>query len=117
MGPKVGRKKTHHGIRDVKRAKKTKAKTRDLDQIFNDMEPINYQKLSQQPVDADLPGFGQFYCVQCARHFINSEAKLDHLKTKAHKKRVKTLANDTAYTQKEAEAAVGLLTDNGPNRK
>lgn len=63
MGPKVGRKRQHHGIRDVKRSVKTKARTRDLDQIFDDMEPKNFEKLVAQKIDVELPGFGQNYCV------------------------------------------------------
>ena len=63
MGPKVGRKRQHHGIRDVKRSVKTKARTRDLDQIFEDMEEKNFEKLVSRAIDPELPGFGQHYCV------------------------------------------------------
>ncbi|KAJ3269475.1 hypothetical protein HDV01_001359 [Terramyces sp. JEL0728] len=114
MGPKVGRKRSHHGIRDVKRSKKTKAKTRDLDEIFDDIE--SPQKLLNQPVNPDLPGQGQFYCIHCARHFITNEALQTHISGKLHKKRVKVLKTETKYTQKEAELAAGLKTDNGPGR-
>lgn len=131
MGPKVGRKRSHHGIRDIKRGMRTKARTRDLDNIFEDMESQAFAKLVNQPQNPELPGFGQNYCVQvpprltqCARHFITEQAKLEHIKTKLHKRRciqanrrVKMLENGTAYTQKDAEAAVGLKTDNGPGRK
>ncbi|EGF81562.1 hypothetical protein BATDEDRAFT_24089 [Batrachochytrium dendrobatidis JAM81] len=112
---RVGRKRQHHCIRDVKRATRTRARTRDLDQIFEDMaKPVEVFK--NVPQDTDLPGMGQNYCIECARHFINSSALLDHQTTKLHKKRVKVLATGKAYTQKEAEEAVGLTTDNGPLR-
>lgn len=57
MGPKVGRKRSHHGIRDIKRGKRTRARTRDLDNVFEDMKQVG--KLLNQPVDTDLPGFGK----------------------------------------------------------
>ncbi|KAI8901291.1 hypothetical protein BC833DRAFT_548248 [Globomyces pollinis-pini] len=108
MGPKVGRKRSHHGIRDIKRGLKTKARTRDLDNIFEDMKPENKIKLQNQAVDPELPGFGQHYCVECSRHFVANDAFVNHLKTKLHKRRVKILLTEKPYTQKEAEAAAGL---------
>ncbi|KAJ3180146.1 Bud site selection protein 20 [Gaertneriomyces sp. JEL0708] len=104
------RTKTHKGIRDVKRAKRTRARTKDLDQIHDDM--AQPEKFTSQPIDADLPGLGQHYCLQCARYFTESSALNDHYKTKLHKKRLKVL-KEAPYTQKEAEAAVGLQTENG----
>ncbi|OZJ02374.1 hypothetical protein BZG36_04433 [Bifiguratus adelaidae] len=76
------------------------------------MRPENAARLAQQPKDADLPGLGQNYCIQCARHFITGKALNEHYRGKVHKKRVKDLKEE-AYTQKEAEAAVGFTTDNG----
>jgi hypothetical protein len=35
-----------------------------------------------QPVDESLPGFGQFYCVQCARYFTDQNSLGAHIKTK-----------------------------------
>ncbi|KFZ22656.1 hypothetical protein V502_02858 [Pseudogymnoascus sp. VKM F-4520 (FW-2644)] len=63
----------------------------------------------------DLPGLGQFYCVECAKWFEGENSQRTHLKGKNHKRRVKAL-KDEPYSQKEAEAAVGLRTDNGPPR-
>jgi bud site selection protein 20 len=77
------------------------------------MQPEQYHKLKQQEVNPELPGNAQFYCVECARYFVAREALAEHCRTKAHKKRVKVLAHDTPYTQKEAELAAGLQTDNG----
>jgi bud site selection protein 20 len=89
------------------------ARTRDLDQVFEDVAAPVLKTFSH---DVDLPGFGQHYCIQCARHFLSKETYEVHAKTKLHKKRVKVLKNDIAYSQKEAELAVGLKTDNGPGR-
>ena len=77
------------------------------------MSPANFEKLKTQALDPELPGAGQFYCVQCARYFIAEAPLTEHYRTKLHKRRVKILTNETAYTQKEAELAGGLQTDNG----
>ncbi len=113
MGPKVGRKRSHHGIRDVKRSSRTRARTRDMDNIFDDMQKENYVKLTNQEFNPDVPGSAQHYCVECARYFLSRETLADHCRTKQHKKRVKVLQTETAYTQKDAELAAGLQTDNG----
>ncbi len=63
-------------------------------------------KLLNQPINEDLPGLGQFYCLQCAKYFVD-KASLDHHTTgKNHKRRLKVL-KDKPYTQEEAEAAAG----------
>ena len=54
-----------------------------------------------------------FYCMHCARHFIDQQHSSEHLRSKLHKKRVKALLKDTIYTQKDADKAVGLGVDNG----
>jgi bud site selection protein 20 len=62
--------------------------------------------LLNQDVDFDQPGMAQFYCLHCARYFINQQALDDHFKTKVHKRRMKALQDDP-YTQEEAEIAAG----------
>ena len=79
--------KTGRKDRSVKRAVKTKAKSRDLDQVHEDLTPENKLKLLNQEIDPDLPGLGQFYCIECARHFQNETSLSNHVKTKIHKKR------------------------------
>lgn len=100
-------------IRGSLSKKKTRRHTRDLDQVHAD---IASKKHLQQHLDLkapeDLPGFGQFYCIECAKHF-ESETNFDgHKRGKPHKRRVRQL-KDEPYDQKEAEAAAGLTTDNG----
>ncbi|RUS18431.1 hypothetical protein BC937DRAFT_88782 [Endogone sp. FLAS-F59071] len=109
---RLRRSRTHHGIRDVSRAMRTRAFVKMLDQVHEDLKPDNAAKLTNQPIDADIPGLGQHYCISCAKHFTNSVALSDHYRGKNHKRRLKQL-KDEPYTQKEAEAAVGLTTDNG----
>lgn len=61
------RRKANQGITSEKRKFKTKRRTRDIDQIVEDLEvPGKRAKLEHQPIDLDLPGGGQFYCIQCA---------------------------------------------------
>jgi bud site selection protein 20 len=62
MGPKVGRKRKHHGIRDMSRKYRTRNYKKDLDQIQSDLQ--NPEKLDRS-LDIDLPGLGQFYCIEC----------------------------------------------------
>ncbi|ORY99990.1 hypothetical protein BCR43DRAFT_511133 [Syncephalastrum racemosum] len=110
---RLRRSRTHHSIRDTYRKYRTRNYTRDLDQIHEDIKPENIDKFKNQAVDADLPGLGQNYCVECARHFISQDALNEHIKGKTHKKRVKVL-KEQPYTQAEADAAAGLgKPDNG----
>ncbi|XP_037778060.1 zinc finger protein 593-like [Penaeus monodon] len=102
-GPKR-RKKSSPGL---KRLLKTKRKTKDLDQIDDDLKEENIHKLLHQEVDPDLPGDAQHYCVHCARYFINREALKSHFKSKPHKKRLKSLELEP-YTIEESERAGGL---------
>ncbi|TNV86778.1 hypothetical protein FGO68_gene15383 [Halteria grandinella] len=100
------------------KAKRTRHYKRDADQIvFEDLIPEITHKLLNQPAQEDMPGLGQHYCVTCARYFISSQAKLDHNKTKEHKKRFKTIQTEEPYTIEEAERAGGLrAAKNAPKR-
>ena len=51
--------RTHHMRRDQYRAHRTRARTKDLDQIQLDMDPKNRSKMEVQPIDESLPGLGQ----------------------------------------------------------
>lgn len=108
---RVRRKRTHHAQRDVHRATRTRARTKDLDQIqLHDLNPRERAKLEAQAVDYDLPGLAQHYCVECARYFETDSALQAHWRTKLHKRRCKKLM-EPAYTIEEAELAGGLGRD------
>ncbi|CAK4033580.1 related to BUD20 involved in bud-site selection [Lecanosticta acicola] len=100
-------------IRGPKSKSKTRRHTRDLDQIHADVHSKKHlQQYKETKAPEDLPGFGEFYCTECAKWF-ESETNLErHTKGKPHKRRVRQLKEEP-YTQKEAEAAAGLTTDNG----
>lgn len=82
---------------------------RDIDQIHVDLQPENAEKLTTQPVDEDLPGAGQYYCVECARYFIDEQARSTHVKGKDHKKRLREL-KEVPYSTEEAERCAGLTS-------
>lgn len=86
---------------------KMKHYAKDIDQIHEDLRPGKVEKLEHQQKDEDLPGQGQFYCVQCARYFISQGSLNDHRKSKPHKKRLKEL-KEVPYSQEEAERAAGM---------
>ncbi|GCC35643.1 hypothetical protein chiPu_0014130 [Chiloscyllium punctatum] len=86
---------------------KTKRRTKDLDQIHEDMKPENADKLLHQEIDYDAIGNAQFYCLHCARYFIDQRSLKEHFKTKVHKRRLKQLSEEP-YTQEEAERAAGM---------
>ncbi|XP_078000332.1 zinc finger protein 593-like [Glandiceps talaboti] len=104
---RLARKRHHKGDTKVQKMFRTRRKTKDLDQIDEDMKTENADKLLNQEIDHDLPGSGQNYCLHCARHFVDVRALKEHFKGRQHKRRMKAL-KDEPYTQKEAEAAAGM---------
>eukprot|EP00270_Netrium_digitus_P001800 TRINITY_DN11_c0_g4_i3.p1 TRINITY_DN11_c0_g4~~TRINITY_DN11_c0_g4_i3.p1 ORF type:complete len:304 (-),score=81.43 TRINITY_DN11_c0_g4_i3:120-1031(-) len=70
---------------------------------------------SAMPLNEDLPGMGQWYCLHCDRYFANAAIRDEHYKTKLHKKRVKLMKGPRPHSQLDAEMAAGMgPPDNGP---
>lgn len=63
---RLRKKRMHVNNKSIKKKYRTKRRTKDLDQIQDDMEPENSLKLTNQERDQDLPGEGQHYCLHCA---------------------------------------------------
>eukprot|EP01016_Furgasonia_blochmanni_P037516 TRINITY_DN4431_c0_g1_i11.p2 TRINITY_DN4431_c0_g1~~TRINITY_DN4431_c0_g1_i11.p2 ORF type:complete len:191 (+),score=39.40 TRINITY_DN4431_c0_g1_i11:74-574(+) len=82
--------------------KRTRNYVRDVDQIYEDVKPENVGKFVNPEVNEDLPGYGQFYCITCSRHFVDKKAMTVHEGTKFHKRQLKKL-KEKPYTQKDAE--------------
>ncbi|KAF9778399.1 hypothetical protein BJ322DRAFT_1014718 [Thelephora terrestris] len=105
---RLRRSRTHKAQRDTHRASRTRARTKDLDQIqLIDMDPKNRAKLEAQPLDLEKPGLAQHYCVECAKYFETDSALGSHRRAKVHKRRLKQL-QEPAYTIEESERAAGL---------
>ena len=94
---------------------KTKRKTRDHDQIHEDLQAQNSLNLINQTEDHDLAGSAQHYCLHCARYFIDDHALQEHFRTKLHKRRMKALETEP-FTQAEAERAAGMGSFRAPKK-
>ncbi|CVK86617.1 related to BUD20 Protein involved in bud-site selection [Fusarium mangiferae] len=105
------------GVTNKKTITKTRRKTRDVDQVKADlMSPKHLKQFMETKAAEDLPGLGRHYCVECSKWFDTDATLVSHQKGKPHKRRVKQIA-EGPYTQQEAEAAVGLRTDNGDRKR
>lgn len=107
MGGPYRKKKYHFGDTHLKKGWRLKRRTKDLDQIDADLKEGQVEKLLTQDIDYDKAGLGQFYCVHCAKHFIDTKAFEDHAKSKPHKRRLHALKTEP-YTIEEAERAAGM---------
>ncbi|XP_003703339.1 zinc finger protein 593 homolog [Megachile rotundata] len=110
------RRKYHRGDTHLKKGWRTRRKTKDLDEIDEDLKDENVHKLLNQEVDLDKPGAGQYYCIHCARYFINDVALQDHFSTKVHKRRLKALELEP-YTIEESERAAGKGSYVAPQKR
>lgn len=92
---------------------KTKRLTRGLDQVKADLaNPRHLQIYHSTKAAEDLPGLGEFYCIECAKWFEGEHNLAGHRKGKNHKRRVKELKEE-AHSQKMADQVVGLGVENG----
>lgn len=85
-------------------------------QIDEDIKPENAEKLINQEADIDKPGAAQFYCVHCARYFIDDHALQDHFRTKVHKRRLKALELEP-HSIEDSERAGGLGSFRQPQKR
>ncbi|XP_055683868.1 zinc finger protein 593 homolog [Lutzomyia longipalpis] len=105
MGKPQRRKKMHSGDTHLRRRWRTRSRKKDLDEIDEDLTKKSDELLNQE-VDLDKPGFAQFYCIHCAKYFIDDNAMQSHFRTKVHKRRLKALELEP-YSAEEAERAAG----------
>merc|ERR1712226_291176 len=84
-----------------------KRRTKDIDQVHDDLATPQLYAPGALPRDEDLPGMGQFYCIPCSRYFESVEVKVQHEKSKLHKRRLQK-AKDEPHTQRDAELAAGM---------
>ncbi|BFG02987.1 zinc finger protein 593 homolog [Drosophila madeirensis] len=105
MGMVTKRKKMHYGDTHLQRRWRVRNRRRDLDQIDDDLRTRSGELINQN-VDLEKPGFAQFYCVHCAKYFIDDTAMQAHFRTKVHKRRLKALEIEP-YSIEESERAAG----------
>jgi len=78
---------TMPAIRGAKSKRKTRRYTRDADQIHADThDPAHLRRYHDTKATEDLPGLGQWYCVECARWFEAEANLISHQKSKPHKR-------------------------------
>eukprot|EP01106_Pelomyxa_sp_JSP_P018508 TRINITY_DN858_c0_g1_i11.p1 TRINITY_DN858_c0_g1~~TRINITY_DN858_c0_g1_i11.p1 ORF type:complete len:163 (-),score=17.11 TRINITY_DN858_c0_g1_i11:78-566(-) len=83
-------------------------KKRDFDQIVEDLGGEKPCPFLNQPRDPDQIGEGQFYCVPCARYFVNQEALRAHYDGSLHKRSLRRLKKEKPWTEDDAR---GMGTD------
>ncbi|KAJ2348215.1 hypothetical protein IWW50_005166, partial [Coemansia erecta] len=88
---RMRRKRMHCNNKELHNRYKTKRRTKDMDQIQDDLKPENKSRLLSMPLDEDLPGLGQHYCVECANFYIDNEALVRHRLGREHKRRLRDL--------------------------
>jgi hypothetical protein len=98
--------------------KKYKKKTwlsrraKDTDQIQDEIEKSTTTGIpaNKFEYDDELPGGGQFYCVETGKHFADAKALEDHKKSRYYKRRCKELKEEK-YSQASAEEAAGMTKE------
>lgn len=84
----------------------TKHRAKDVDQVQDELASGGLKF----DFDEDLPGGGQFYCQETARHFMDANALARHKKSREYRRRVKELKQEQ-YTQGEAELGAGMTRE------
>ncbi len=98
-GPKQKKPGARSKLKKYKRAIWTSRRPKDIDQIQDELEQAGkegktVEDLAVKPYDDELPGGGQFFCVETNKHFIDAKALADHKKTREYKRRVKQLKEE-----------------------
>jgi bud site selection protein 20 len=98
--------------------KKYKRKTwlcnraKDTDQIQDEIEKAAGKPI-QVAYDDELPGGGQFFCVETGKYCTDVKALADHKKSRYYKRRCKELKEEK-YTQDVADWAGGMTKEKLP---
>ncbi|KAJ6871098.1 zinc finger protein 593 [Populus alba x Populus x berolinensis] len=145
MGGKCPSRKVKKRRYSHKTARRSKFLLKGDDAVYEELQqkPDGEMKEATLPLDEDLPGMGQYYCLHCeyvkdffllfnnfaallwllsfsfktnlgSRYFANVSVRDEHFKTKRHKKRVKQMMGPAPHTQLDADLAAGMgAPDNG----
>ncbi|XP_058207948.1 uncharacterized protein LOC131320996 isoform X1 [Rhododendron vialii] len=114
MGGKCPHRKVKKRRYSHKTSRRTKFEIKGDDAVYESLQKTDEGK-KPLPVDEDLPGMGQYYCLHCDRYFASVAVRDEHFKTKRHRKRVKQMMGPKPHTQLDADLAAGMgMPDNGP---
>merc|ERR1711881_336971 len=103
-GKKSHTRKFNKNTGKIKRASKKK----DDDVLFANLtETKKVKKLQNQPIQLEVAGLAQHYCIICNRYFNNEKVHKDHMRGKSHKQKVKSMKKDKPYSHKEAAQVAG----------
>ncbi|OII74498.1 uncharacterized protein cubi_00051 [Cryptosporidium ubiquitum] len=97
LGQRKSKKSGKAKNRAVGKYVKTKRRTKDFETVQND-----YIKGVKLPVDVDLPGHGML------RYFINSSSLMSHNKSKDHKRMLKRVQTEEAWTENHSMLAAEM---------
>ncbi|KAL8375660.1 hypothetical protein RB595_006986 [Gaeumannomyces hyphopodioides] len=93
----------------TQRVQKTRHRTRDLDQIQEDLlSPKHLAQWKDTKASEDLPGLGRHYCIECAKWFETDHSLVEHRKGKPHKRRLRRSL--TARGKRRRPSVSGLRT-------
>ncbi|CAM8959937.1 hypothetical protein QQ045_003791 [Rhodiola kirilowii] len=113
MGGKCPHRKVKTRRYSHKQFRRMKFEAKGDDAVYDQLQKPA-EELKPLPLDDDLPGMGQYYCLHCDRYFQNVVVRDEHFKTKRHRKRLKQLTV-APHTQLDADLAAGMgMPDNGP---
>mmetsp|Transcript_17844 Transcript_17844/g.24752 ORF Transcript_17844/g.24752 Transcript_17844/m.24752 type:complete len:123 (-) Transcript_17844:214-582(-) len=110
-GPSAKKPGSRSKLKKYKRKCWLKNRAKDTDEIQDEIvKSVETGKEIKFDYDDELPGGGQFYCVETGKHFMNAKALADHKKSRYYKRRCKDLKEEK-YTQGEAEWASGMTKE------
>lgn len=90
MGGKCPHRKVKKRRYSHKQFRRDKFQIKGDDAVYDELKKITDPDSKPKPplpLDEDLPGMGQFYCLHCDRYFANVTVRDEHFKTKKHRKR------------------------------
>jgi bud site selection protein 20 len=113
-GPSAKKPGLRSKLKKYKRATWLCNRAKDTDQIQEEIEKVKETgKGVDFKFDDELPGGGQFYCVETGKHFTDARALADHKKSRYYKRRCNDLKEEK-YTQDSAEWAAGMTKEKLP---
>ena len=111
----MGRYRNHRSrttkIKKYSKAVRTRCRPMDMDQVQDNLQKHaelaeavgGEENIPKADLDEDLPGLGQFHCID--QHHLDT-----HLACKTHKKRVKQ-SKDKQFSQDEADFGAGKVKE------